>query len=320
MTVAPSGAESVRELVVVERAVVASEVVTLTLATADGSPLPGWEPGAHIDVFLDEFVRQYSLCGQPSDRGTWRLGILREASSRGGTKRVHESIHVGDRLTVRGPRNHFPLVPARRYIFLAGGIGITPILPMVAAAADAEADWHLHYGGRARTSMAFLDELGKYGDRVTIWPADERGLLPLKDLLHDPTSETLVYSCGPEGLLSAVEERCSRWPSGSLHVERFAPKAETDFPRAPGFEVECRRSALTVAVAADQSILDALERVGLSVVSSCQEGICGSCETRVLAGEPEHRDSVLSDEEQAANATMMICVGRSRTPRLVLDL
>jgi ferredoxin-NADP reductase len=311
------------ELVVTAREIRAEGVITLTLADPAGKQLPAWTPGAHIDLLLDEtIVRQYSLCGPPGDQHNWRIGVLRDPSGRGGSERVHNALQVGDPVSVRGPRNHFPFFPAPRYIFLAGGIGITPLLPMMTVATEAGAEWQLYYGGRSRQSMAFLDELAEYGDRVTIWPEDERGLLPLADILKAPAKGLLVYCCGPEGLLTATEQRCAAWPPDTLRIERFAPKPQPAAVREAEavFEVVCQRSGLTVSVEPGKSIIDALEENGVSVLSSCLEGVCGTCETRVLEGTPDHRDSLLTEEERESNEYMMICVSRSLSDRLVLDL
>lgn len=310
------------DLVVTAREVRADGVISLTLADPAGDQLPAWTPGAHIDVMLDDdLVRQYSLCGPPTDRHTWRIAVLLDEGGRGGSRQVHERLQSGYGLTVRGPRNHFPLHGSARYLFLAGGIGITPILPMIAAADEAGAEWQLWYGGRSRASMAFVDELASYGDRVTLWPDDERGLLPLDEILGTPQEGTLVYCCGPEGLLGAVERGSTGWPSGSLHVERFSAKpVDETADAAAGFEVVCQRSGVTVAVPPDRSIIDVLEAQGISVLSSCQEGVCGTCETAVLGGVPDHRDSLLTDEERESNEYMMICVSRALSERLVLDL
>nr|WP_205861539.1 PDR/VanB family oxidoreductase [Planosporangium flavigriseum] len=286
-----------------------------------GAALPPWTPGAHIDVELPGgLTRQYSLCGEPADPSRWRLGVLREADGRGGSRWLADQLTVGTVLRVRGPRNNFPLHPAARYVLVAGGIGITPILPMIRAAEAAGADWVLHYGGRTRASMAFLDELAGYGDRVRIHPQDETGLLDLDAILGAPAADTLVYCCGPTGLLDAVSERCREWPAGSLHVERFTAVAVVPDGEETGFEVVCERSGLTVTVPPELSILEAVENAGVSVLSSCTEGICGTCETTVLDGEPDHRDCLLTDDEKAAGDTMLICVSRCRGARLVLDL
>ncbi|MGW0610885.1 PDR/VanB family oxidoreductase [Streptomyces sp. NPDC002788] len=305
------------ELVVERREFAADQVLALTLRHPLGEPLPPWEPGAHIDVVLGPGLeRQYSLCGDTADRSAWRIAVLREPGGRGGSAHVHERLGEGAKLRVRGPRNNFRLEPAPRYRFVAGGIGITPVLPMLAAAEAAGAEWTLLYGGRTRRSMAFGGELARYGDRVTIAPEDEAGLLNLAPVLDDVPPGTLVYCCGPGPLLDAVEARC---PSGMLRVERFRPKEQ----RTGGdtaFEVELARSGRKVTVAPDVSVLDAVRAAGVEVLYSCTEGTCGTCETDVLAGEPDHRDSVLTDDERAAGETMLICVSRCRGDRLVLDL
>lgn len=282
--------------------VIADGVVALTLRAPS---LPDWTPGAHVDLEMRPgLTRQYSLCGSPSDRSSWRVAVLREPDGRGGSAYVHDSLAVGDRVRVSVPRNTFPLVAAPSYLFVAGGIGITPLLPMMAAVGDA--DWRLLYGGRTPESMAFLPELAEYGDRVHTLAG---GLLDLSEV--DNGAE--VYCCGPEGLLAAVEARCD---PARLHVERFAPRPVA----GESFEVELARSGLVVPVPSDRSILSALLDAGVEVLSSCQEGTCGTCETDVLAGTPEHHDSLLTEEERAAGETMMICVSRSAGGKLVLDL
>lgn len=310
------------ELVVTAAVVVADDVVALTLAAGDGGALPPWTPGAHVDLVLaDDLVRQYSLCGSPGDRGSWRLGILRTPDSRGGSKAVHTSLHDGAVVRVRGPRNHFPLVASASYLFIAGGIGITPMLPMIAEAEAAGADWRLLYGGRKRASMGFLDELAPYGDRVNLVPEDECGMLDLDAELGTPRDGTLVYACGPSGLLDAVEQRCATWPPGSLHLERFSAKApEPGGPANTEFELVLQRSGLTLTVPPDKSVFDVCKSAGISVIGSCLEGICGTCETEVVDGDVDHRDSVLNEEEREANEYMMICVSRCRSARLTLDL
>jgi ferredoxin-NADP reductase len=310
------------DLVVREARSVADGVIVLTLADPDGGELPPWTPGAHIDfVLTDDLVRQYSLCSSPSKPDVWRVGVLRAPDSRGGSERVHDSLTQGSIVRVRGPRNHFPMVASPRYLFIAGGIGITPLVPMIAEADAAGADWQLLYGGRERASMAFLDELAQYGDRVTIVPQDEKGMLDLESVLGAPQPDTLVYCCGPEGLLAAVEKFCEKWPPGSLHLERFSAKPqEPDAEADSEFELVLQRSGLTLQVPPDKSVLTVIREAGVSVLASCQEGICGTCETEVVEGDVDHRDSVLSEEEQAANEYMMVCVSRCRSPRLVLDL
>ncbi|EQD82544.1 ferredoxin-NADP reductase [Saccharopolyspora erythraea NRRL 2338] len=318
----PSEPDHPLALVVEKKESLADCVVQLTLRGADGAELPDWTPGAHVDLVLgDDLTRQYSLCGDPAERSVWQVAVLREEAGRGGSAHVHDTLTEGDTVHARGPRNNFQLVDASRYLFIAGGIGITPIVPMIARADAAGADWRLVYGGRTRRSMAFLDRLEqRYRDRVGIRPQDETGLLDLPTLLAEPDDETAVYCCGPEPLLDAVAEQCARWPQGCLHVERFTPKTgATEGPRQ-SFEIELARTGTTLTVPEDRSVLEVVEESGVPVLSSCQEGTCGTCETTVLAGVPDHRDSVLTAEEQAANDTMMICVSRSCSARLVLDL
>lgn len=288
----------------------------MTLGAVDGGTLPSWRPGAHIDVVLgDGLVRQYSLCGDPNDSRTWQIGVLKEGS---GSTVVHERVRPGDKLVTRGPRNHFALEDASGYLFLAGGIGITPILPMVAAADAAGIEWRLVYGGRRRSAMAFLDVLSAYGDRVEIRPQDEFGLLDLDGALATAAPGTLVYCCGPEPMIAAAEERCAVLAPGSLRTERFTPKPVTGASKA--FEVELALSGRTLPVEPGLSILETVEKAGVDVLSSCREGTCGTCETPVLEGEPDHRDSVLTEAERADGSFMMICVSRARGPRLVLEL
>ncbi|MFW3168575.1 PDR/VanB family oxidoreductase [Geodermatophilus sp. CPCC 206100] len=300
----------------------AEGVVVLELRNPSGAELPAWAPGAHLDLRLPNgLTRQYSLCGDPDDRSVWRIGVLREPQGRGGSAYVHDELTEGDEVDVRGPRNNFPLLPARRYVFVAGGIGITPLLPMMGAAQAAGAEVELHYGGRSRRSMAFLESLEALTDTpVTLHPQDEVGLIDLPAILGTPRPDTLVYCCGPEPLLQAVEQHCGAWPPGSLHVERFAPKEVGEPVRTDSFEVELAQSGLTLTVPPDTSILDVVEAAGIPVLSSCQEGTCGTCETAVLEGEVDHRDSLLTVEEQQANDTMFICVSRAACPKLVLDL
>ena len=295
----------------------ADGVRELELAPVTGTPLPAWAPGAHIDLVLaPDLVRQYSLCGTPG-AATWRVAVLREPAGRGGSARVHDVLGVGDVLTARGPRNHFPLAEAPAYLFVAGGIGITPLLPMIAEADAAGADWRLLFGGRRRASMAYLDELARHGWRVEVRPEDEHGLLDLDAALAATPPEALVYCCGPEPLLAALERRCA---APRLHVERFTPR-DAGAVLGPGeFDVRLRRTGATVRVTPGRTVLAAVESAGVAVLQSCREGTCGTCETAVLAGRPEHRDSVLDEVERAANATMMPCVSRSLDPVLELDL
>jgi ferredoxin-NADP reductase len=318
MVEAQRPADETREMRVAAKRPLAEGVVELGLVPVDGGAPPPWEPGAHVDLHLPGgLIRQYSLCGVPGE--PLRVAVLREAEGRGGSRHLHDVTAVGDTLAVGAPRNNFALAPARRYLFIGGGIGITPLIPMIAAARQAGAEWTLLYGGRTRGSMAFLDLL-EGSEEVTIAPQDEVGLLDLEAVLGAPLADTSIYCCGPEPLLLAVEEASAHWPPGALHLERF--KAREDLPDDEGtaFEVVLARSGISLTVAPGQSILDAVSAAGVPVPSSCQEGTCGTCETIVLEGEPEHRDSVLTPADQAAGDCMMICCSRARSERLVLDL
>lgn len=305
----------------------ADGVLSLTLRHPLQEALPAWEPGAHIDVMLPNgLLRQYSLCSNPGDPH-WRVAVLHEEAGRGGSSYVHQGLRPGSTIQVRAPRNNFRLDPATEYLFIAGGIGITPILPMVREVAASGASWRLVYLGRSRRTMAFLDELPA-GASVTIHPGDEGERFPLASLVDESSANTHAYACGPAPLLRSVQELTARWDDSRVHVERFA--ADTAAASAgslaggePGsdaaFDIELADGAV-VGVPAGTTVLEALEASGRFPLNSCREGICGTCETPVLSGEIDHRDSLLSDGERAAGDTMMICVSRCVGKRLVLDL
>jgi ferredoxin-NADP reductase len=304
---------------VVERQVVAEGVVTLTLAAADEDVLAPVEPGAHLDLDLPgDLTRQYSICATTSE-GHWQIAILREPHSRGGSRYLHDSVLPGTVLRARGPRNHFALLPASEYLFIAGGIGITPLLPMIEEAERNGATWRLLYGGRSRSSMAFADRFAAVGDRVAVRPQDEFGLLELRAAFEQTGSDCQIYCCGPESLLNAVEELGAHAVPRKVHVERFSPKSVTSSEPDHDFEVRFNRTGCTRRVGPDQSIVTVAREAGIDVQTSCTEGICGTCETVVIAGEVDHRDSVLTPEEQAENTVMLICVSRARSRQLVLD-
>ncbi|RZL83470.1 MAG: oxidoreductase [Rhodococcus sp. (in: high G+C Gram-positive bacteria)] len=308
-------------VIVVARHDETPEVVSLELWLPDGGELPAWAPGAHIDIAVGEVgVRQYSLCGDPQDRLRWRVGVLLERSDAGDRATCTAKQCRGSTLTVSLPRNNFDLEPSEEYGLVAGGIGITPMLPMIAAAEAAGAAWTLHYGGRSRQSMAYLDEVVVHGDRVGVLPQDEYGVLPVSDILARSATQAQVYCCGPEPLLAAVESAIGPEDAQRLHVERFRPRS-ADEESAPDrdFTVRIASTGATVRVGEGQSIVDALEGVGIAVETSCREGTCASCETPVLQGEVCHRDSVLSAGEREQSVSIMLCVSRARSDLLVLD-
>lgn len=304
---------------------VADRVVSLVLRRIDGEEFPSWEPGAHIDVYLgDGFTRQYSLCSSREDRYILRIGVLHVPDSRGGSQRVHENLVMGAPLAISAPRNNFPLVESRKYLFIAGGIGITPIIPMLEEAEAKGRDWRLVYGGRSRDTMAFGQALeDKYGsDKVNLYAEDEVGRLDLQEILGMPRAHMLVYACGPGGMLSAIEDFCMGWPPGALHLERFSADTLGAGSVSEPFEVELARSGRIVKVETTETILDAVEKVGVRILSSCRAGLCGTCETRVISGTPDHRDAVLTEADKDANDVMLPCVSRSAAGcgRLILDL
>ncbi|MEU9334548.1 PDR/VanB family oxidoreductase [Streptomyces sp. NPDC048290] len=292
------------------RETVAEGVVRLRL---EGRGLPDWAPGAHVDLVLPSgLVRQYSLCGDPGDPTSYTVAARLVADGRGGSREVHEELVVGAELEVRGPRNRFPLVSgAPAYLFVAGGIGITPLLPMVRAL-PAGTEWRLLYCGRSRASMPFLAEALALGaDRVTVAAGDEAGRADLDALAAGVAPGTEVYCCGPEELMAAVAERLP-----GVRVERFAPRASAG--EGAAFEVELRRSGRTVQVPDGTSALTAIRAALPDTLYSCEQGFCGTCRQRVLEGEVDHRDELLGDAERGDS--MLICVSRARGERLVLDL
>ncbi|PPF84506.1 oxidoreductase [Subtercola sp. Z020] len=312
------------DCVVANRLEIADDIVLLDLVRADGGAFPEWTPGAHIDLVLPNGIeRQYSLCSTPTETARWQVAVLREAAGRGGSSYVHESVAVGTSVHVRGPLNHFAFEPAPAYLFVAGGIGITPLLPMMRAASAAGVPWTLAYAGRSEGSMAFVRELrDEHPAQVRVYASETGERLALESLFAETAAGTLVYCCGPSRLLDAAQASATAngWPAGQLHIERFEAKEAGEPVLADAFEVELELSGMTLEVPPDRSILEVVEEAGVLVLSSCREGTCGTCETPVVSGEVDHRDSVLTPEEQAENEVMMICVSRAACARLVLEL
>jgi cytochrome P450/ferredoxin-NADP reductase len=321
----PSKRDIARAMEVERVAPAADGIVRLRLVSPDGRDLPRWTPGSHVDLECGDtgLSRQYSLCGDPADAKAFEIAVLREAESRGGSAWMHGAVRPGDRLHVSAPRNHFRLdESARRLIFIAGGIGITPIAAMARRARELGIDYALHYSGRRRAAMALVDELAAlHGERLHLHVSAEGGRNDLAALLRAPGAGTLIYACGPVRMLDALGEASAHWPEGSLRVEHFSTaRGKLDPTREHGFEVELADSGLVLPVRADQTLLAALRAANIDVRSDCEEGLCGSCEVAVLAGKVDHRDSVLTRAERDANAKMMACCSRARDAKLVLGL
>lgn len=310
------------EVTVVSRIAATDAVTLLELASVDGTPLPAWEPGSHIDVLMPSgLVRQYSLCGDPA-APNWRIAVLREEVSRGGSEWIASSVTEGTTLRLAGPRNHFAFAPTAgsSVLFFAAGIGITPIAPMAATAAAAGLDYRVHYSGRARDTMAMLDELeGAHGERLVAHVSSEGSRVDLAEALGSAPAGAVVYACGPGEYLEAVSAAAEA-AGLDLHLERFEA-VEAAAPVWEGaFEVELALTGVTVEVPPGRSILEVAEENGAFVLSSCTEGTCGTCETPVLEGEIDHRDSILTPQERARGDVMYVCVSRAACPKLVLEL
>lgn len=311
---------------VVRKERVAQDIYLFELRLPDGaaaSDLPAFSAGSHLTVEVPAGMRRnYSLCGDPADRQRYQIAVKRDAAGRGGSASMADDVQVGQQLSVSAPRNNFELHPrAAEFLFIAGGIGITPILSMIRQLqADGSRPFKLIYCTRDADSTAFAGDLsspefagrvdihhdhGDLGQAVDLWPVFET-----PKNLH-------VYCCGPRGLMDAVADMSGHWPSGTIHFESFGVDASV-YAANTAFTVRLNRSGRDVAVSADQSILEALRASGLRIASSCESGTCGTCRTGWLGGEPEHRDMVLDDDEKASQ--IMICVSRAKSPELVLDL
>ncbi len=313
---------------VVDREVVAQDenVIALTVVAAEGGRLPAWHAGAHIDVLLPSGrMREYSLCGDTADREHYRIAVRRIPDGGGGSIEIHDTLSVGDVISIKGPRNAFPLAvpghgsPARRLRFIAAGIGITPILPMLATAERFGLDWSMIYTGRSADSIPFLDEVARFGDRITIRTDDEDGLPTMDELVgpvDDSRADLAVYCCGPVPMLEGLRRHLADRPDIELHYERFSPPPVEN---GTEFTVTLASTGQKIPVAADESALAAIRRVVPSVPYSCRQGFCGTCKVRTLSGEIDHRDNILTEPEREAG-TMLTCVSRSPGGNLTLDL
>ncbi len=290
-------------------------------ACHDGAPLPAAEPGAHIDLHLPNgLTRQYSLVVPHAGPRSYVLGVKRDANSRGASQYIFDQVHVGDVLRISAPRNHFPLAPAApHHVLIAGGIGITPIFAMIQYLQAQGSRFKVFYAGRTRRQLAFISELQEL-ENVRIHCDDEHDgrLLDLAAAVAEAPGGSHFYCCGPTPMLDAFHQAAAAVPSERVHIEYFTPKGESS--RSGGFVVELASTGAEVLIPPGKSILETLREAGLTLDSSCQEGVCGVCETRVIAGIPDHRDAVLSEHEHATNKSMMICCSGCKSERLVLDL
>lgn len=305
----------------------AQDICSLELLPLDGQHLPAFQAGAHIDLHLPNgLVRPYSLSNDDAEPNRYVVAVLREPASRGGSAAVHELLQEGQFLTISTPRNHFALQDAApRHLLLAGGIGITPILSMARHLAREGANFALHYSARARERMAFAAaiESAPWTAHAQLHVDNAQGQpqLDLSALLAQPQPDTHLYVCGPKGFMDAVlsTAQAAGWPTTQLHYEFFAAEVERRADDA-SFEVEVASTGQVVRVTPEQTVVQALESIGVCIQTSCEQGVCGTCITRVLQGEPDHRDLYLTEEEQAANDQFLPCCSRARSHRIVLDL
>ncbi|MFQ6346120.1 PDR/VanB family oxidoreductase [Pseudomonas sp. R11F] len=314
------------DVVVVSRNNEAQDICSFELASVDGNPLPAFSAGAHIDVHLpDGLIRQYSLCNHPEERHRYLIGVLKDPTSRGGSRSLHEQLQPGARLSISAPRNLFPLVcDARRSVLFAGGIGITPILCMAEHLAQAGADFELHYCARASERAAFVQRLkaSPFAERVFLhFDEQPDTALDIGQVLAAPADDVHLYVCGPGGFMQHVLDsaRALGWQDSCLHREYFSA-APVDSRLDGRFSVQIGSSGKVFEIPVDQSVVQVLESHGITIAVSCEQGVCGTCLTRVLDGVPEHRDLFLTEQEQALNDQFTPCCSRSKTPMLVLDL
>lgn len=306
---------------------VAVDICSFELASADGRPLPGFSAGSHVEVYLPGgMTRHYSLCNDAAESHRYLIGVLKDPATRGGSKAMHENVQEGDVLQIGAPRNHFPLAQqAKRSVLLAGGIGVTPILCMAERLSVTGAEFQMHYCARSRERMAFHEGISKaaFASRVQ-FHFDDGGLeqkLDMAALFATPEPGTHLYICGPKGFMDAALgiARAAGWPEPQLHYEFFSAEL-LRFDTDGAFEVKLASSGKIVLVPRDRTVLEALTDAGVEVESSCEQGVCGTCLTRVLEGTPDHRDMFMTPDEQAMNDQFTPCCSRSKSAQLVLDL
>lgn len=311
---------------VVRKTQEAQDIASFELASADGQALPPFSAGSHIDVHIaDGLVRQYSLCNDPAERHRYQIAVLRDPASRGGSQAVHERIREGDLIQVSAPRNHFELGPADDYLLLAGGIGVTPILCMAERLAKTDACFSMHYCARSPERAAFLDRIAgaPFNERVQLHfdAGDAAQKFDMAALLAQAGAGTHLYVCGPQGFIDHVvnSARGAGWAEERIHLEYFGA-APQDVSGDTAFEVKLASSGQVYTIPADKSVCNALLEHGIDIPISCEQGVCGTCITRVLDGTPDHRDLYFTDEEKAANDQFTPCCSRAKSGLLVLDL
>ncbi len=305
----------------------APDIRSFFLEALDGAPLPPFTPGAHIDVHLAPgLTRQYSLCNGPHERGHYQIAVKKETASRGGSRRLHESVQAGDVLEISAPKNNFELdTGASPCLLVAGGIGITPLLAMAKHLAAAGREFELLYFSRSPAQTAFHEALSAsaFGRRVTFHYALEPDAVRayLRRKLWQRDGDTQLYLCGPRPFMDLVEQTAAAtWPPSAVHLEYFSADPQASAGPRASFVVRLARSGMACEVAAEQTVVDALAARGISVETSCEQGVCGTCLTGVLAGTPDHRDVFLTDDEKQSGDRFCPCVSRSLSPELVLDL
>jgi vanillate O-demethylase ferredoxin subunit len=303
------------------------EIVSLELASPPGAPpLPRFSAGAHIDVHIKPgLIRQYSLCNHPDEEHRYVIGVLRDPGSRGGSAAMHDEVNEGDILQISEPKNHFPLANARRSLLFAGGIGVTPVLCMAERLAQTGAEFEMHYCTRSRSRTAFHDRIAaaSFAAKVRFHfdDGDAAQKLQLAELLAAAHPDTHLYVCGPIGFIEHVVDTARRqgWAADNIHLEYFGAKA-IDTSDDGSFEVQIASTGRTISIPKDKSIAETLYENGVEIPVSCEQGVCGTCVTRVLAGAPDHRDMFFSDAEKALNNQITPCCSRSKGRLLVLDL
>ena len=340
-------AQETLQVRVVKKQAEAEGITSFELARVDGAPLPPFSAGSHVDVHLPdephsvgpsgaggaggaggaakELVRQYSLCNASHEQHRYRIAVLRDAASRGGSVAMHDRVHEGDVITISTPRNHFELHPAQHTLLLAGGIGVTPLLCMADRLAQTSADFALHYCTRSAERTAFATEMAASAMAPHVYlhfdagPAEQK--IDLSRVLAAPSADKRLYVCGPTGFIDHVvgTAQTMGWAKEQIHLEYFGAPAQ-DTAGDQSFEVRIASTGNTYAIAADVSVVEALRGHGIDILTSCEQGVCGTCITRVLEGEIDHRDLYLTDEEKASNEQFMPCCSRARGKLLVLDL